>query len=163
MPILLNLALTVHRGYNFFSLRCESKTSISSFSFFKISAIEDWSLLWILAISAYNFFLSLLNEEFLFFQLREALYSFSLVLSCSWLCDPIDCSTPGFPVLQYLLELAQTHVHWVGDAIQLICHPLILLPSVFPQYQGLSQWVGSSHQGPEYWSFSFSISLSNEY
>ena len=44
------------------------------------------------------------------------------------LCDPMDCSTPGFPVLRHLLELAQTHVHWVGDAIQ----PFRPLPSPSP-------------------------------
>ena len=38
--------------------------------------------------------------------------------SCSTLCDPMDCSTPAFPVLHHILELAQTHVHWVGDAIK---------------------------------------------
>ena len=43
--------------------------------------------------------------------------------SCPTLCDPMDCNTPGLPVLYYLLELAQTHVHWVGDAIQ-PSHPL---------------------------------------
>ena len=58
----------------------------------------------------------------------------------------MDCSTPGFPVLHHL-EFAQTHVHWGGDAI--LCHPLLLLP--------LCIWC------PKYWSFSFSISLSNEY
>ena len=42
----------------------------------------------------------------------------SVAKLCPTLCDPMDCSTPGFLVLQYLLELAQTHVHWVGDAIQ---------------------------------------------
>ena len=42
----------------------------------------------------------------------------SVAQSCSTLCDPMDCSTPGFPVLHYLLEFAQTHVYWVGDAIQ---------------------------------------------
>ena len=50
------------------------------------------------------------------------------------LCNPMDCSTPGFPVLHYLPEFAQTQVHWVGDAIQ-PSHPLspfLLLPSVFP-------------------------------
>ena len=131
-------------------------------SFFTASAREGWSLLWILAISAYHFFLSSLNEEFLLFQLKEALYSFSLVLSCGWLCDPIDCSTPGFPVLQYLLELAQTHVHWVGDAIQLICHPLLLLPSIFPIT--VFSKVSALHiMWPKYWSFSFSISPSSEY
>ena len=43
--------------------------------------------------------------------------------SCLTLCDPMDCSTPGFPAFHYLLEFAQTHVHWVGDAIQ-PCRPL---------------------------------------
>ena len=42
----------------------------------------------------------------------------SVAQSCLTLCDPMDCSTPGFPVLHHLLELAQTHVHWVGYAIQ---------------------------------------------
>ena len=42
----------------------------------------------------------------------------SVIQSCFTLCDPMDCSTPGFPVLHHLLELAQTHVHWVGDTIQ---------------------------------------------
>ena len=37
---------------------------------------------------------------------------------CPTLCDPVDCSTPAFPVLRHFLELAQTHVHWVGDAIK---------------------------------------------
>ena len=41
-----------------------------------------------------------------------------LSLSCAWLCDPTDCSTPGFPILHYLLEIAQIHVHWVGDATE---------------------------------------------
>ena len=39
-------------------------------------------------------------------------------LSCVWLCDPMDCSTPGFPDLNHLLEFAQTHVHWANDSIQ---------------------------------------------
>ena len=54
--------------------------------------------------------------------------------SCLTLCDPMDCRTPGFPVLHYLLEFAQTHVHWVDDVIQylIICCPLLLLPSIFP-------------------------------
>ena len=42
----------------------------------------------------------------------------SVAQSCPTLCDPMDCSTPGFPVLHQLLELTQTHVHQVGDAIQ---------------------------------------------
>ena len=71
-----------------------------------------------------------------------------VVFSCWVLPDslwPQDCSTPGFPVLHYLLEFAQSHVHWVGDAIQL-SHPL--LPPSPPalnlfQHQGLFQWVSS--------------------
>ena len=47
----------------------------------------------------------------------------SVAKSCLTLCDPMDSSTPGFPVLHYLLEFAQTHVHWVSDAIQ-PSHPL---------------------------------------
>ena len=62
-------------------------------------------------------------------------------------CDPTDCSTPGFPVLHHLLELAQTHVHWVSDAIQL-GHPLSSPSPAFnlSQHQGLFQWVSSLHQ-----------------
>ena len=69
-------------------------------------------------------------------------------LSHVWLCDPIDCSKPGFPVLHHLLEFAQTHVHWVSDAIQ-PSHPLSPpSPSALnlSQHQGLFQWVSSSHQ-----------------
>ena len=63
------------------------------------------------------------------------------------LCNPMDCSTPSFPVHHQLPELTQIHGHRVGDAIQL-SHPL---SSPFPafnlsQHQGLFQWVGSSHQ-----------------
>ena len=49
---------------------------------------------------------------------------YSVAPLCLTLCDSMDCSTPGFPVLHYLLELAQMHVHWVGDAIQ-PSHPLL--------------------------------------
>ena len=64
------------------------------------------------------------------------------------LCTPMDCSAPDFPVLHYLLEFIQTHVHWVGDAIQ---PSHLLSPPSAPalnlsQHQGLLQWVGSSHQ-----------------
>ena len=75
-------------------------------------------------------------------------YCCSVTQSCPTLCNPMDYSMPGFPVLQYLPEFAQTHVHWVSDAIQTF-HPL--LPSSPPafnlsQHQGLFQWVISSHQ-----------------
>ena len=72
----------------------------------------------------------------------------SVTHSCLTLCNPMNCSTPGLPDHHQLLELAQTHVHWVGDAIQ----PSHLLSSPSPpafnlsQHQGLSQWVSSSQQ-----------------
>ena len=80
--------------------------------------------------------------------------------------NPVDCNTPCFPVLHYLLEFAQTHVHWVSDAIQ-PSHPLS--PSSPPafdlsQHQGLFPNESALHiRWPKYWSFSFSISPSNEY
>ena len=72
----------------------------------------------------------------------------SVAKLCLTLCDPMDCSIPGFPVLHYLLEFAQTCVHWVSDVLQ----PSHTLPPPSPpafslsQHQGLFQWVGSSHQ-----------------
>ena len=71
----------------------------------------------------------------------------SVAQSCSTLCDPMECSTPGFPVHHHLLEFAQIHVHWIGDAIQQ-SHPLSSpSPTAFnlSQDQGLSQWDDSSH------------------
>ena len=72
----------------------------------------------------------------------------SVAQSCPTLCDPMDCSMPGLPVHHQLLELTQTHVHWVGDAIQ-PSHPLSSpSPPAFnlSQHQGLFQWVSSLHQ-----------------
>ena len=72
-------------------------------------------------------------------QLRY-IYSCSVAQSCPTLCDLVDYSTPGFPVLHYLQEFAQTHVHWVSDAIQ-ASH---LLSSPSPPVLNLSQHQGSS-------------------
>ena len=84
--------------------------------------------------------------------------------SCLTIWDPMDCSTPGFLVIHHLLELAQTHVHWVGDAVQ-PSHPLLPPSPPFnvSQHQGLFQGVSSSIRWPKYWSFSFSFSPSHEY
>ena len=62
--------------------------------------------------------------------------------------QPMDCSTPGFPVLHHLPEFAQTHVHWVGDAIQPSCPLSPPSPPAFnlSQHQGLFQWVNPSYQ-----------------
>ena len=71
----------------------------------------------------------------------------SITKSRLTLCNPMDCSTPGFPVVHCLLEFAQTHVHWVDNAIQ-PSHPLSPSSPDFnlSQYQGFSQRVSFSHQ-----------------
>ena len=80
-----------------------------------------------------------------------------------WFCDPMNCSTPGFPVLHQLLELAQTQVHQVGDDIQ-SSHPLSSpSPPTFnlSHHQRLFQWVSSQIRWLKSWGFG--ISPSNEY
>ena len=77
----------------------------------------------------------------------------------------MGCSTPGIPVHYQLPELAQTHVHWIGDAIQ-PSHPLLspCIPSVsLSQHEGLFQESVLCIRWPKYWSFNFNISPSNEY
>ena len=72
----------------------------------------------------------------------------SVAQSCLTLCNPMNHSMPGLPVHHQLLEFTQTHVHWVGDAIQ-PSHPLSSPSPPAPnpsQHQGLFQWVSSSHQ-----------------
>ena len=77
----------------------------------------------------------------------------------------MDCSTPDFPSHHQLTELAQTHVHWVGDAIDylILSHPLLLPLSIFPSIRVFSSESGLRIRWPKYWSFSFNISSSNEY
>ena len=84
---------------------------------------------------------------------------------CPTLCDPMNCSMPGLPVHHQLPELAQIHVHRVGDAIQ-PSHPLSSPPSPafnLSQHQVFSMESVLHIKWPKYWSFSFSISPSNEY
>ena len=93
-------------------------------------------------------------------------YQFSSVAqSCSTLCDPMNRSTPGLPVHHQLPELTQTHIHWVGDAIQhlILCHPFLLLPSIFPSIRVFSSESVLRIRWPKDGSFSFSISPFNEY
>ena len=87
----------------------------------------------------------------------------SVAKLCLTLCNSIDCSTLGFPVL--LLEFAQTHVHWVSDAIQPShsLSPFLFLPLVFPSTRVFSSKSALGIRWPEHWSFSFSISPFNEY
>ena len=88
----------------------------------------------------------------------------SVIKSCLTLCNPMDCSTPGFPVLHHSPELAQIHVHWVGaiwPSHSLL--PLLLLPSIFPSIGIFPNESVLCIRWPQYWSFSFRISPSNEY
>ena len=77
----------------------------------------------------------------------------------------MDCSMPGLPVHHQLLEFSQTHVHeLVMPSNHLIlCHPLLLLPSIFPSIRAFSNESALRMRCPKYWSFSFSISPSNEH
>ena len=82
----------------------------------------------------------------------------SVTQSCLTLCDPMDISTPGFPVLHHLLEFAQTYAQHL-----ILCCPLLLLSSIFPSIRVFSNESVLRIRWPEYWSFSFSISPSSEY
>ena len=87
------------------------------------------------------------SQEFVTPQFRSVQFS-SVTQSCLTPCDPMDCSMPGSSVHHQLPELAQTHIHRVGDTIQ-PSHPLLFPspPSPNPsQHQGLFQGVSSSHQ-----------------
>ena len=89
----------------------------------------------------------------------------SVTQSCPTLCDPMNCSTPGLPVHHHLLEFTQTEsIESVMPSSHLIlCHPLLLPPSVFPSIRVFSNESVLRIRWPKYWSFSFSISPSNEY
>ena len=89
----------------------------------------------------------------------------SVAQSCPSLCDPMDCSTTGFPVLHQLQKLAQTHLHQMlmpFNHLILYCF-LCLLPSIFPSIRVFPDESALRIRWPEYWSFSFSIGPSNEY
>ena len=89
----------------------------------------------------------------------------SVTQSCPTSCNPMDCSTPGFPVHHQLLELTQTHVHRVVMPSNhlIFCCPLLFLPSIFPSIRVFSSESTLRIRWPEYWSFSFVSSPSNEY
>ena len=107
----------------------------------------------------------------------------SVAQSCRALHNPVDYSTPGLLVQHQFQELTQTHVHGVSDTIAnsqgllkpmsiesvmpskhlILCRPLLLLPSIFPKIRVFSNESVLHIRWPKYWSFSFSISPSNEY
>ena len=135
---------------------CESWT-IKKAESWRIDAFELWCWRTLLRVlcTARRSNQSILKEinlkyslEGLMLNLKVNICCCSVSQSCPTLCDPMDCSTPGLPVLRHLLELAQTHVHWVSGAIQ-PSHPLSSpSPPAFnlSQHQGLFQWASSSYQ-----------------
>ena len=89
----------------------------------------------------------------------------SVAQLCPTLCDHMNRSTPGLPVHHQLPELTQTHVPQVSDATNhlILCHPLLLLPPILPSIRVFSNESALRMRWPKYWSFSFSISPSNEH
>ena len=89
----------------------------------------------------------------------------SVAQLCPTLCDPMNRSTPGFPVHHQLPEFTQTHVHQISDAIQhlILCRPLLLLPPIPPSIRVFSNEATLGMRWPKYWSFSFSIIPSKEH
>ena len=108
-----------------------------------------------------SFLLLLLDLLCSFSSLSWNLQFSSVDQSCPTLCDPMDCRILGLPVHHQLAEFTQTHVHWVGDAIQ-PSHPLsspFLLPSIFPSIRVFSNESALCNRWPKYWSFSPECSL----
>ena len=101
------------------------------------------------------------------FEFNNVIYIYccSVAKSCLTLCDPMDCSTPGFPVFtisQSLLILMSTESVMPSNHL-ILCRPLLLLPSIFPSIRFFSSESALCIKWPKYWSFSFSVSPSNEY
>ena len=96
---------------------------------------------------------------------RSSVQFSSVTQPCPTLCDPTDCNTPGFPVLpcpsQSLLKLMSIESVMPSNHF-ILCHPLLLLPSIFPSIRVFSSESVLCIRWPKYWSFSFSISPSNE-
>jgi len=110
-----------------------------------------WGAVYLIFIVFYAFGVILLDpqpkQKLREFRTTKPVQFSSVPQSCPTICDPMDCSMPGFPVHHQLLELTQTHVHRVGVVIQ--PSPLSFpFPPAFnlPQHQCLFQWVSSLHQ-----------------
>ena len=103
--------------------------------------------------------------DWLHFILNCSVQFSSVVQLCMILCDPMDYSLPGFPVnhpLQSLLKLMSIESVMPSNNL-ILCHSLLLLPSIFPRIRVFSNESVLPIRWPKYWSFSFSTSLSNEY
>ena len=113
----------------------------------------------LLTVSLYLFLVKL------FFCHHLPFCCYSVAQSCLTICDPMDCSTQGFPALYSLLGFAQTHVHWINSAIQpshpLLPPPPLALISIFSSIRVFSSELALHIRWPKYWSFD--ISPSNGY
>ena len=88
----------------------------------------------------------------------------SITQSCPTLCDPLNCSTPGLPITNSQSLPKPMSIESVMPSNHLIlCHPLLLLPSIFPSIKVFSNESALRIRWPKYWSFSFNISPSNEH
>ena len=129
-------------------MKCKHEKMKRKYSSHRKSLIPDF-IVW-----------SKLHEETNSFQKKGdiANHRFSSVAQlCLTLCDPMDCSTPGFPVHHQLPESVMPCNHLI------LCHPLLLLPSIFPSIRVFSNESVLPIRWPKYWSFSCSISPSNEH
>ena len=86
----------------------------------------------------------------------------SVALSCPTLCNPMDCSMPGFTISQSLLKLMSIESVIPSNHL-ILCHALLFLSSIFPSIRVFSNELAVRIRWPKYWSFSLSISLSDEY
>ena len=89
----------------------------------------------------------------------------SFTQSCPTLCNPMNCSTPGFPVLhisQSLVKFMSIELVMLSKLL-ILCFPLVSLPSIFSSIRVFSRELVPRIRWPKYWNFSFSISPSNEY
>ena len=98
------------------------------------------------------------------FPLSISIQFSSLPRLCLTLCDPMDCNMPGFPVhySQSLLKLTSIESVMPSNH-HILCHPLLLLHSIFPSIRAVSNESALCIRWPKHWSFSFNISPSNEY
>ena len=105
-----------------------------------------------------------LSNSFLFFSMMTSLVQFSSVVQlCPILCDPMDCSTPASLSItssRSLFKLRSIELVMPSNHL-ILCHPLLLLPSIFPSIRAFSYQSALCIRWPKYWSFSFSISPSN--
>ena len=106
-----------------------------------------------------------IKKSWYIYTMEYSVHFSSVAQSCPNVCNPMDCSTPGCPVHHQILGLEQTHVHWsmMPSNHLILCHSLLLLPSIFPSLKVFSNESGFHIRWSKYWTFNFSVSPSSEY